>query len=502
MKSRIRQRRTWIALLLAGLVCWFLYPVIRVSMFFLVDQVGDDRNLLLTKETIDDASGLNAVSHKGIVSLTSDLAETEKILRETLSRAREQNLAVVPFGARHSLGKQALREGALHVDTSGFNHLEMDGDLLRAQSGARWSQVIRFLAERGLTIEVMQSNNDFSIGGTLSVNAHGWQPKRPPVASTVEKLRLMLPDGSVRECSRTKEANLFRHALGGYGLFGIILDAWIRPVQNEMLQSEHRLLGTDEFIDVWNTVNEEDIRLAYARLSVAPSTFFQEVLLTTYRSTGKDASRETPEESGGFRVNLSRAIFRASLHSDRGKSFRWFIEKQIGGEASGAHPRSHLLNEPVRVFGNTDPDRTDMLVEFFVPCGRFAEFAKTAQGILKDEAGELLNVTIRHVAKDVDTALPYAKEDMFGFVMLFNVERSLKGAESLRERARRLTDAAIDLGGSFYLPYRNYATPDQLLRAYPKFPAFVKEKQSIDPTYLFTNGFFDHYAQALDCPVE
>ena len=92
MKSRIRQRRTWIALLLAGLVCWFLYPVIRVSMFFLVDQVGDDRNLLLTKETIDDASGLNAVSHKGIVTLTSDLEETEKILRGTLSRAREQNL--------------------------------------------------------------------------------------------------------------------------------------------------------------------------------------------------------------------------------------------------------------------------------------------------------------------------------------------------------------------------------------------------------------------------
>ena len=207
MKARLKQGRTWIALLLAGLVCWFLYPVIRVSVFFLVDQVGNDRNLLLTKETIDDASGLNAVSHQGIVTLTSDLAETEKILRETLSRAREQNLAVVPFGARHSLGKQALREGALHVDTSGFNHLEMDGELLRAQAGARWSQVIRFLAERGLTIEVMQSNNDFSIGGTLSVNAHGWQPDRPPVASTVEKFRLMLPDGSIRECSRTEEAN-------------------------------------------------------------------------------------------------------------------------------------------------------------------------------------------------------------------------------------------------------------------------------------------------------
>jgi FAD/FMN-containing dehydrogenase len=114
----------------------------------------------------------------------------------------------------------------------------------------------------------------------------------------------------------------------------------------------------------------------------------------------------------------------------------------------------------------------------------------------------LMNVTIRQVKKDSDTALPYAKEDVFGFVMLFTVERSAKGAASLEDRARRMSEEALKLGGCLYLPYRNYATAGQLMRAYPEFPAFVKEKQAIDPTYLFTNGFFDYYAQALDYPVE
>ena len=501
--ARLKQARTWIALLLTSVICWFLYPVIRVGAFLMLDNPAEEREVLISSSKIDDASGLNSVRHAGIIKLPSDLAEAERILVETLDRARAQNLAIVPFGARHSLGKQALREGALHVDTSGFDHLEMDGKLLRVQSGARWSKVIKFLAERGLTVEVMQSNNDFSIGGTLSVNAHGWQPDRSPVASTVEKFRLMLPDGSIRECSRKEETKLFRHALGGYGLFGIILDAWIRPVPNEILRSEHIIMSADQFAEGWQSeAVETKARLAYGRLSVAPSTFFQEVMLTVYESTGEVQPTWEPQERDDWMTKLARATFRASLGSQRGKGFRWFLEKNIGGEASGSHPRSYLLNEPAWVFANADSEKTDLLLEFFVPEKRFAEFAGAARKILEGQAADLMNVTIRQVKKDIDTALPYAKENVFGFVMLFTVERSARGAASLEDRARRMTEEVLKLGGSFYLPYRNYATPAQLMRAYPEFPAFVKEKQAIDPTFLFTNGFFDHYAPALDCPVQ
>lgn len=503
MKSRLKDGRTWIALALAGTICWFVYPVLRVGVFLIIVEAGDDASILLTEELVDDASGLNVISHKGIVRLSSDLAATENLLRETLERARTEKLSVVPFGARHSMGKQALREGALHVDTSGFDHLEMDGELLRAQAGARWSKVISFLAERGLTVEVMQSNNDFSIGGTLSVNAHGWQPDRPPVASTVEKFRLMLPDGSIRVCSRTEETNLFRHALGGYGLFGIILDAWIRPAPNEILRSQHVMMSADQFAEGWQSeAVDTKARLAYGRLSVAPSTFFREVMLTVYESTGEIQPTWEPQERDDWMTKVARATFRASLGSQRGKGFRWFLEKNIGGEASGLHPRSYLLNEPAWVFANADPEKTDLLMEFFVPCKRFAEFTGAARTILEGQADDLMNVTIRQVKKDSDTALPYAKEDVFGFVMLFTVERSAKGAASLEERARRMSEEALKLGGSLYLPYRNYATSGQLMRAYPEFPLFVKEKQAVDPSYLFTNGFFDYYAQALDGSVE
>ena len=84
----------------------------------------------------------------------------------------------------------------------------------------------------------MQSNNAFSVGGSLSVNCHGWQFDRPPIASTVESFRLMQADGTIVRCSRKENQELFSLALGGYGLFGIILDAELRVVPNERYRLE------------------------------------------------------------------------------------------------------------------------------------------------------------------------------------------------------------------------------------------------------------------------
>ncbi len=42
-----------------------------------------------------------------------------------------------------------------------------------------------FLDEQGLSVKAMQSINIFTVGGTLSVNAHGIAHNPGPIASTV-----------------------------------------------------------------------------------------------------------------------------------------------------------------------------------------------------------------------------------------------------------------------------------------------------------------------------
>ena len=497
MKALSQKSRRWIWLLGITLILWFTYPVIRVGVFFIFDPIPEDRAITLNKNLINDASGLNETTHSGIIQLPADLNQSISLLQETLNQATLKNKRIIPLGARHSMGKQSIGRGAIHIDLSRLKAIKMESGLLHVQAGARWKEVLQFLAPLGLSVEVMQSNADFSIGGTLSVNAHGWQPDRPPVSSTVEKITLLNANGELLACSRSENKQVFKHALGGYGLFGIILEAWIRPVPNEILRSTHQIVTCENFNRQWNKIKEGPIRLAFGRLSVAPETFFEQVLLTSYQTTG-EISKLPAEYEPTLKTSLARAIFRASLNSNRGKSFRQWMENLIGGEAGGIHSRANLLIEPVRIFTNNDKDKTDILVEIFVPQAKFPDFIYLAREIMRTQADSLLNVTIREISQDRDTALPYAKKDMFGLVMLFTIDRTEEAEKALLPSVSGLIDIALAQGGTFYLPYRNYANTKQLLQAYPELENFISSKKKADPKEIFASDFYSYFLQSAD----
>jgi hypothetical protein len=106
---------------------------------------------------------------------------------------------------------------------------------------------------------------------------------------------------------------------------------------------------------------------------------------------------------------------------------------------------------------------------------------------------DLLNVTVRDVRADQDTLLRYATTEMLALVMLFSQERTEAGETSMEQFTRALVDVALDLGGTYYLPYRLHPTVDQFRRAYPKHAEFFAAKRRHDPSELFQNGFYARY---------
>ena len=118
---------------------------------------------------------------------------------------------------------------------------------------------------------------------------------------------------------------------------------------------------------------------------------------------------------------------------------------------------------------------------------------KKAAPVIRREYHSLLNVTVREIARDFDSALPYAREDMFGLVMLFTIECSLKSEKGISEMAGQLIELADSLRGTFYLPYRNFATPEQIRRSYPGFSSFLAKKEELDPREIFSSGFYQQY---------
>ncbi|HUR28999.1 MAG TPA: FAD-binding oxidoreductase, partial [Planctomycetota bacterium] len=355
---------------------------------------------------VDDASRMEAARAAEIVVLPAARDEAEAKLREVLARARADHLQVSIAGARHTMGGQTIAPDGLAIEMLPFRSLELDeaARLLTAGAGARWSEILPYLDARGLSVSVMQSNDDFTVGGSLSANCHGWQCLRPPIASTVESLRLMLADGSIVRCSRTENAELFSLVLGGYGLFGIILDATLRVVPDERYARDARILPAARYSESFRERVGDDARMAYGRLCVAPGeAFLKEAILTVFESSPGEIVPLGEEVTG---TTLRRIVYRAQRGSAAGKELRWFAERTFRtGLDTGCFSRNGLLQDPAAVYAEENDDRSDILHEYFVPIARAEKFLEQVRVVVPRFAVDLMNVTVRDVKEDVDSFL-------------------------------------------------------------------------------------------------
>jgi FAD/FMN-containing dehydrogenase len=452
---------------------------------------------------MNDASLLSPTPVHRHAILSEDPGEAlVAALRRELAQARAEGRPVSVGAARHSMGAHALpRDGRAVTFDNGWVEADRAMGLLRVHAGARWAQVIAALDPLGLSPKVMQSNHDFGVAATFSVNAHGWATAYPPMGATVRAVEMVLADGSLVTASRTENADLFRAAMGGYGLLGIVTQVELEAVPNELLEPDFAVVGfrgpsagaagpQDALADLARTRP-----MAYGRLPVDREGMFREALLVGYRPVaGPDAGEVPPVEGSGALSRLSRHVFRAQTGNEWVKRRRWWMETGLGPRLAGPVSRNTLLNEPVATLDDREVTRTDILHEYFVPPGALPDFLAATAPLIAGSYQELLNVTLRWVEADPDAVLAYAAGGArIALVMLFSQEMTARAEADMARMTQGLIDAALDLGGSYYLPYRPHATTEQFRRAYPRWEEFAALKRRFDPDLVLRNGFWDRY---------
>jgi len=454
---------------------------------------------------VNDASHLNKTSVYGVVHIRS-----EDDIRNALQFARDHNLKVTCAGQQHSMGGQSFTHNGLVLDLRDFNRIRLDKEhkTVNLQSGVRWWQLQQLLDTEGLSVKSMQSINIFSVGGTLSINAHGIDPLPGPIAPTVHSLRVMLSDGSIVHASPAENTELFRHVIGGYGLFGVILDADLDIVDNEMYNRKTLYMNYTDFPKYYqaNVENDKDVGLIFGRLSVSPRSFLRETAVHSYIKTQTDGA--LPPLKPTTHNTLDRLIINLSKTGDLGRWMRWTLEKYVEPHLHDCISRNQAMNrneeclvsrneemyDDMAYLKNRLPD-TDILQEYFIPYDRMPEFVDGLRDVVRRDQANLLNVTIRTVHKDKITALPYAKENMFGFVLYFNVKFNDRDNEILQKTTSDLIDVAQRAGGTYYLPYQLFYSKEQLHKCYPEIDDFFAVKNKYDPIGLFSNTFYERYGR-------
>jgi FAD/FMN-containing dehydrogenase len=468
-------------------------PLIHLTLAWRADQPHHE---VFPDDWLIDASRLDPTPIQGVVRAPASADAAIAPLRAALERARQQHLGVSIGGARHSMGGQTVAPEGLYIDMSQLAEMTLlDGDVLRVGAGALWREVVPFLDARGRSPAVMQSDNDFSVGGSVSVGAHGWQPGRPPISASVRRLRVMTADGTVRWCSRSQDRALFRHVLGGYGLFGIILEAELETVPNATYRFDVQELSLNALVAAFpQRAWDPSVGMAFARLDVRRSSLFESGLLTRFHRVESPPGGPASAQAPGL-ARLRRVVFRGSVGSDYGKWLRWHLERLSGWAVDGEHTtRNTQLSDTSRTVIGYERHHTDILHEYFVEPDAASAYLADVRDLVLDHGAELLNVTMRDVRADPDMVLTYATTDVAAFVMLFHQPRTRAGEAAMRAFTQDMIDTALRHGGRYYLPYRLHGTPEQLRQAYPMWDEFVSEKRRWDPDGLFVNRLWLAYA--------
>ena len=446
----------------------------------------------------DDASGLNLTKVHSIIQVPSHKDDIVLQLRNILEYAEKNNKRVSIAGAKHSMGGHTIYPDGILLNMRPYNSMSLDtvNNILTIGSGALWSDALQYLNKYDRSVSVMQAFSSFSIGGSISVNGHGWQHNAPPVSSTIVSFSIMKADGQVLECDREENRELFGLAIGGYGLFGIILDIKLRVVNNRNLKFKSYKFRSDEYIDHFEEYvdNDPSVQLVFGRLNISNKKFLQEATLNIFRSSVEDVDHQGRITEDERSAQLKRLVFRSTVNSEYGKRLRWNLENNLRELSSKlTFTRNQVLNDNVSIVKNNDSTSTDILHEYFIPRRNLDQYIEGLKQILPNEKIDLLNITIRNVYPDTDSFLRYADEEMFAFVMLFNQRIDTEHEIEMRALSNNLARLTHSLDGTYYLPYRLHVDKTLFKKMYPQSDEFFRLKLKYDPEEIFQNRFYLYY---------
>ena len=400
-------------------------------------------------------------------------------------------------GGRYSMGGQIATEHSLHLDMRQFNRVldySPKDKVVRVQSGIRWRDLQSVIDPDDLSVKIMQSYANFTVGGSLSVNAHGRYVGAGPVINSVRALQIVLADGSVVEASRDTNADLFHASIGGYGALGVITEAEVDLSPNVAMERQvHRMQVADypKFFD--DQVRGNELAVLH-NADLAPPDFDQATSVT-WLTTGKVLTVSDRLVPRGQSYKFDEAVMWGIAKAPGGQSFREDVVDPLRYLSHPVVRRNYEASLDVASLGPiATGNSTYALQEYFVPIAQFDAFVPRMAAILRTHRAHTVNVSVRHAPADHASWLGWAREEVFSFVLYYWQGVSAADREEVGMWTRELIDAALSLGGTYYLPYQLHATPEQFARAYPNAPRLFSLKAQVDPSNRFRNKLWDKYS--------
>lgn len=477
MNIRPATRRCRLALLL---LCapWFMMPAAGAA------------------EVVNDVTQLNPINVAQVV--------TPRTLEELVAAVKTHAGPISIGGGRYSMGGQTATENGVQIDMRQFNQVlafSPERREITVQAGITWRAIQEHIDAADLSLRIMQTYANFTVGGALSVNAHGRYVGLGPLVLSVQSIRLVLASGEVVLASPTQRSELFYGAIGGYGALGVIAEATLSLADNSRVERRTVVMPLTSYGRHFTGSVRNNPQVVFHNADIYPDAY-DTVRATSYVRTDKPvtvAERLMPKD---LDYSANRVVYSMITGWPAGRWARQHLVDPYVFRGERIEWRNYEASYDVRdLEPESRTDSTYVLQEYFVPVDKLDAFVPKMAGILNRHKVNVVNISIRHALPDPGTLLAWARHEMFAFVLYYRQGTDAAARAAVGPWTRELVDAAISYGGAYYLPYQIWATREQFHAAYPDADRLFALKRQVDPGNKFRNKLWDAYYQPEPQPL-
>ncbi|MGH8444414.1 MAG: D-arabinono-1,4-lactone oxidase [Solimonas sp.] len=402
----------------------------------------------------------------------SEPVSLEEIQAEVLRAAEEgQRLRVIGSGSSFS---PLCWTDDNHMSLRRFTGIEA-ADVQRnrvwVRAGTRLSSLTELLADRRLALENAPSIDWPSLGGAIATGSHGSGMAFGNLSSLVTGLRMVLADGSVRQCSREQHPELFDAARISLGALGVITHVELQCVDH------YRLKVTSSRASFGETV----ARLTERRREHRNLELHWFPYANVVRQRFCDETRQLP---GGGVVSHARGMFyeQVVLRSLRTLARRSSQAAEYAGTLLAARiPPEDTVLEAERAYLLPRRTRVQQL-EYALPLEAAGDTLRQLERVIRALDFRIhLPIEVRFVRGDDAWLSPHYERDSVCIAL-----------PAYRDRPHADYYAAVTelfdrADGRPHWAMAHDKTVSDFQRLYPRFDEFRRLREELDPRGLFLN---------------
>jgi len=433
-------------------------------------------------------------------------------IQEAIRSAGADGTSIALAGGRHAMGGQQFCTGGRLIDTRPLGEVlafDEERGIIEVEAGIQWPALLDHLAQTRWAVAQKQTGADrLSIGGAIAANVHGRGLAMKPLIDDLDSFVLVDAVGEALTCSREENSDLFRLAIGGYGLFGCIYSARLRLAPRQLLERVVEVPLLDELMPLFEQRARDGFLYGDFQFAIDPASdeFLRRGVFSCYRPV--DDAATPPEGQRALSTDDWQRLIHLA-HTDKTRAWEVYSTHYMATSGQRYYSDAHQLADYTDGYhhaldarlGSTSP-ATEMITEIYVPRDRLVDFMAAVADDFRAYDVSLIYGTIRLVEPDNESFLAWATERWACIIFNICTVHTPAGLERSADAFRRLIDRGLEQGGKFYLTYHRWATREQIEASYPQFAEFLREKRRHDPDERFQSDWYRHYREMFADELE